>query len=184
MIYLRLFVEFFKTGLFAVGGGYATIPFLLEMSRTTGWFSKTDLSNMLAISESTPGPIGINMSTFTGFHVGGFLGAVVSTFALVLPSFIIIVIIAQFLKKFRDNKYVDYGFNGIRPGVSALITFAVYQIVIITAVPTVNGKPTFNFLSSILILVFLLAMQFKPVKKIHPVALILFGAVLGIVFKL
>ena len=86
MVYLQLFVEFFKTGLLAVGGGLATLPFLKEIAQTYSWFSVSQLTDMIAISESTPGPIGINMSTYAGFHAAGIPGAIVSTLSLVLPS--------------------------------------------------------------------------------------------------
>ena len=104
MLYLRLMIEFFKTGLFAIGGGLATLPFLYELSEKTGWFTTTDISNMIAISESTPGPIGINMSTYVGFHTAGLLGGIVTTLSLVLPSIIIIEIISKVLTKFKESK--------------------------------------------------------------------------------
>ena len=97
MIYLQLFYQFFKTGLFAVGGGLATLPFLYEMANTTRWFSHADVADMIAISESTPGAIGINMSTYSGFLAGGVLGGVVATLGLACPSVIIIIIISRIL---------------------------------------------------------------------------------------
>ena len=105
-VYLRLYWEFFKTGLFAVGGGMATLPFLKDIGQSTGWYTYTDLMNMLAVSESTPGPIGINMATYVGFTVGGVPGAVIATLGEVTPSIIVILIVAMMLKKFRDNRYV------------------------------------------------------------------------------
>ena len=93
MIYLQLFWEFFKTGLFAIGGGMATVPFLFDISARTGWFTASELANMIAVSESTPGPIGINMATYVGFETAGILGSVIATLGLVIPSIIIIVII-------------------------------------------------------------------------------------------
>ena len=107
MTLLRLAVEFFKTGLFAVGGGLATIPFLREISAATGWFTDTDLTTMIAVSESTPGPIGVNMATYAGFQSAGVLGSVIATLGLITPSIIIILIIAGFLNKFRQSKAVD-----------------------------------------------------------------------------
>ena len=112
MLFLQLFWEFFKTGLFAIGGGMATVPFLQEISARTGWFTASDLADMIAVSESTPGPIGINMATYVGYttvhnHYGpfaGILGGVIATIGLVTPSVIIILIIAKFLEKFRDNR--------------------------------------------------------------------------------
>ena len=92
MIYLRLFYAFFKTGLFSIGGGLATLPFLYEMAEKYSWFTEEDIANMLAIAESTPGPIGVNMATYVGIQTGGILGGFWATFALVLPSFIIILL--------------------------------------------------------------------------------------------
>ncbi|MCF0121418.1 MAG: chromate transporter, partial [Oscillospiraceae bacterium] len=106
MIYLRLFYEFFKTGLLAFGGGMATVPFLFNMSDKTGWFSYGQLADMIAVSESTPGPIGVNMATYVGFTTGGLLGAVIATIGLITPEIIVILIIARIILKFRDNEYV------------------------------------------------------------------------------
>ena len=111
ILYLQLFWEFFKTGLFAVGGGMATIPFLYDMADKTGWFTRNDLANMIAVSESTPGPIGVNMATYVGFvsglgeggTVGAILGAIISTIGLITPSIIIIMIVAAILSSFKDN---------------------------------------------------------------------------------
>ena len=119
--YLRLCWEFFKTGLFAIGGGMATLPFLTNIGETTGWYTQTELMNMLAVSESTPGPIGINMATYVGFTVGGVPGAILATLSEVAPSIIIILIIAVMLKKFRDSKYVNNAFYGLRPASTGLI---------------------------------------------------------------
>ena len=97
MIYLRLFLEFFKAGLFAVGGGLATLPFLSNMATSTGWFTHSQLADMVAVSESTPGPLGVNMATYVGYTVKGVPGAVIATLGLITPSVIIILIIALFL---------------------------------------------------------------------------------------
>ena len=132
MIYLRLFYEFFKTGLFAVGGGMATIPFLYNMADATGWFTRMDVDNMIAVGESTPGPIGVNMATYVGYLTGmsegglpfALLGAVVATLGLITPSIIVILIIASFLKSFRNNRYVESTFYGLRPASTGLIAAA------------------------------------------------------------
>ena len=124
MILLRLFWEFFKTGLFAVGGGMATLPFLYDMSTRTGWFTQAKLADMIAVSESTPGPIGVNMATYVGFETAGIPGAVTATLGLICPSIIIILIIARVLKQFRENKTVDAAFYGLRPCSIALIAAA------------------------------------------------------------
>ena len=112
-LYLQLYWEFFKTGLFAVGGGMATLPFLKDIGEKTGWYTYADLMNMLAVSESTPGPIGINMATYVGFTAGGPLGALVATLGEVTPSIVVILIVAALLKSFRDNKYVNNAFYGL-----------------------------------------------------------------------
>ena len=105
-VFLQLFIEFFQIGLFAVGGGPATIPFLMDIPSRHDWYAKSDVVNMLAISESTPGPIGINMATYAGFHAAGLAGGIAATLSLVLPSLIVIVIIAKILDKFNENPYV------------------------------------------------------------------------------
>ena len=109
MIYLQLFFEFFKAGLFAIGGGLATIPFLTDIGQRTGWFTSGGLANMIAISESTPGPMGVNMATYVGFHTGGIAGGVIATLGLVCPSILVILVIAGFLKKFRESRAVEAG---------------------------------------------------------------------------
>ena len=110
MIYLQLFYEFFKTGLFAVGGGLATLPFLYDMSAKTGWFTEADLTNMIAVSESTPGPLGVNMATYVGYITAKVPGALAATLGLVTPSILVILLIACFLKSFRNNRYVESAF--------------------------------------------------------------------------
>lgn len=115
MIYLQLFIEFFKVGLFSIGGGLATLPFLYNISDRLRWYSHMDLANMIAISESTPGPVGVNTATYVGNTVAGILGTVVATAALIVPSIIIIIIISKFLNKFKDSKHVKNVFYGLRP---------------------------------------------------------------------
>ncbi|MEI3128608.1 MAG: chromate transporter [Oscillospiraceae bacterium] len=129
-LYLKLFWEFFKVGLFAVGGGMATLPFLKEIGTATGWYTYTELMNMLAVSESTPGPIGINMATYVGFTVGGVPGAVIATLGEVTPSIIVILIVAAMLKKFRDSRLVANAFYGLRPASTGLIGAACVTVVL------------------------------------------------------
>ena len=121
MILLKLFYEFFKAGLFAVGGGMATIPFLMDMADNTDWFTRGQLADMVAVSESTPGPIGVNMATYVGFTTAGIPGALISTLGLVTPSVIIILLVARVLKQFRHNRFVEAGFYGLRPASAGLI---------------------------------------------------------------
>ena len=134
MIYLTLFIEFFKIGLFAIGGGAATIPFLFDLSEKYKWFSFEELTNMIAVAESTPGPIGVNMATFAGFQTAGILGGIIATIGLVTPSVIIIVLIAKLLKNYAQNQNVQLVLNSIRPAVLALIIFALMSIVKISIV--------------------------------------------------
>ncbi len=196
MLYLRLFYEFFKTGLFAIGGGMATIPFLKNMSASTDWFSNTDLTNMVAVGESTPGPIGVNMATYVGYitgmnqHglLGALLGAVVATLGLITPSIIIILIIASVLKKFRDSKLVNNAFYGLRPASTGLIAAAGIGVIYSTFI-TVMGTSTtyivFNFKGLILgVTIWILTNFVKKTKGLHPIVFIAFSALVGIVFKL
>ena len=176
MIYLRLFWEFFKTGLFAAGGGMATVPFLFEISARTGWFTASELANMIAISESTPGPIGINMATYVGFETAGILGGVIATLGLATPCVIVILIVAKILAKFRNNPVVETIFRYLRPAVIGLIIYALWQLVPLTflgAEKNILVLPVITFA----VLLFCL-MKFK---KVHPIVWIGVGAIFGIV---
>ena len=180
MIYLQLFYEFFKTGLFAVGGGLATLPFLYDMADRTGWFTRTQL----AVSESTPGPIGVNMATYVGFVTRGIPGAIVSTLGLVTPSVIVILMIAAFLKAFRHNRYVEAAFYGLRPASTAMVAAAGLSVVAITLLNTgATGLAIVNWKALALAAVILaLTRWVKPTKGLHPIVFILASAVVGIVF--
>ena len=197
-VYLRLYWEFFKTGLFAVGGGMATLPFLKDIGQSTGWYTYTDLMNMLAVSESTPGPIGINMATYVGFTVGGIPGAVIATLGEVTPSIIVILIVAMMLKKFRDNRYVNMAFYGLRPASTGLIGAACVTVVleVMTGIKVLAADGalvnTFRLAGETLIkwpgvllgaLLIVLTNFVKPVKNWHPIVFIAFSAVVGIVFR-
>jgi len=190
MIYLLLFWEFFKTGLFAVGGGMATIPFLEDMSTRYGWFTHAQLADMVAVSESTPGPIGVNMATYVGYLTGGVPGAVVATLGLICPCFIIILIIAAFLKAFRSNKYVERVFYGIRPASTGLIASAGISVLMLCIVDVDAFKASgnvFDLVDPKAIILFALIWVFtnlvKKTKSLHPLVFIAFSAVAGIVFK-
>ena len=198
MMYLQLFWEFFQTGLFAVGGGMATIPFLYDISDKTGGFSYTDLANMIAVGESTPGPIGVNMATYVGFITGmqdggvtaAILGAVIATLGLVTPSVIVILIVAAILKSFRNNPYVENAFYGLRPASTGLIAAAGISVIMTTMFDKgiyLDG----NFLSAInwkgivlAIALWLLTNVVKKTKKLHPIAFIGFSALIGIVLQM
>ena len=195
MIYLRLFYEFFKTGLFAVGGGMATIHFLYSMADNTGWFTRLDVDNMIAVGESTPGPIGVNMATYVGYITGGnvgglpfaILGSVIATLGLIAPSIIIILIIASFLKNVRDNRFVDSAFYGLRPASTGLIAAAGLSVIVSNlffAGALENGfsLAVFNWKGWILaIVLWVLTNKVKQTKKLHPIIFILASAVVGIV---
>ena len=188
---LTLFFEFFKTGLFAVGGGMATLPFLYDMSaRHPDWFTTAQLADMIAVSESTPGPIGMNMATYVGFHTAGILGGLVATIGLAAPSVIIILIIARVLRQFRENRYVDAAFYGLRPCSVGLIAAAGLLVVKIALFDfdayAASGAlaELFNVKALILAAVLLvLTRAVKATKKLHPIVFILGSAIVGVLFS-
>ena len=183
MIYLRLFWEFFQTGLFAVGGGMATLPFLYDISDRTGWFSHAQLADMVAVSESTPGPIGVNMATYVGFLAGGAGGAVVATLGLVAPSIIIILIISAFLQRFRDSEYVNGAFYGLRPASTAMILAAGVLVVKATFLP--KGFAGLDWRLLVLAAALLmLTNAVKATKKLHPIVFIAASAAVGVALRL
>lgn len=190
MILLRLFWEFFKVGLFAVGGGMATLPFLYDISATTGWFTADQLADMIAVSESTPGPIGVNMATYVGFTTAGIPSGIIATLGLITPSIIIILIISRILAEFRQNKTVDAAFYGLRPCSVGLIAAAGLLVVKISLFrfdvfqQTGQLLSLFNWKALALAAVLLvLTRGVKAVKKWHPVVFILFSAVVGVLFS-
>ncbi|MFI3329821.1 MAG: chromate transporter [bacterium] len=187
-IYLQLYYEFFKIGLFSIGGGQATIPFLEALSVNTGWFSASDLSRFIAISESTPGAIGVNMSTFAGYLASGdIIGAIIATLGLISPSVIIILLISMSLSKFQSSQNVKYVFYGLRPASTALITAALYTLT--KAANLIYVEKIFNTYTLIdvfdfkncLIAVVLGGIIFK--YKTHPLFYIAIAAVVGIILK-
>ena len=195
MIFLELYVRFFMVGLFSIGGGLATLPFLTSMGEATGWFDAMDISNMVAISESTPGPIGINMATYIGYQIGsqlgepfGILGSIIASLGEVTPCVVIIIIVSRMLMKFRDSKYVEYTFYGLRAASVGLIAAAWLGVAKIAFFNSDVMAKSGNFLMSVdyksIILsgvIFFLVTKFK---KIHPIALIALSAVVGIIFKM
>ena len=198
-LYLRMFYEFFKVGLFAVGGGMATLPFLKSIGETTGWFTYTDLMNILAVSESTPGPIGINMATYVGFIAGGLPGALVATLGEIAPSIIVILIVAAMLKKFRDSKLVADAFYGLRPASTGLIGAAcvtvIFKVLTNITVTTQAGSlfSAFTYESGsglikwpgliLAAILMLLTNRVKLTRNLHPIFFILFSALVGLVFR-
>lgn len=189
MIYLQLFIEFFKVGLFSIGGGIATLPFLYNISDRLRWYSHMDLANMIAISESTPGPVGVNTATYVGNTVAGILGSVVATAALIVPSIIIIIIISKFLNKFKDSKHVKNVFYGLRPASVGLIAAAGYSVITMALLNMEQYNKTgiisdiFNIKAIIFATILLIITNLKKTKKSHPVIFILVSAFIGILFK-
>ena len=195
MIFLELYIRFFMVGLFAVGGGLATLPFLASMGETTGWFDAVDISNMVAISESTPGPIGINMATYVGYQIGselgapfGIVGSIIASLGEITPCVVIIIIISRMLMKFRDSKYVEYAFYGLRAASVGLIAAAWLGVARIAFWNSEAFAQSENFLMAIdyksIILSAVIFFLITKFKKIHPIALIVLSAVVGIIFKM
>lgn len=188
---LTLFYEFFMTGLFSIGGGLATLPFLYKIADKYPWFSADILPDMVAISESTPGPIGINMATYAGFNVGGLLGALLATVALVLPAFLIILFVSKPLHRVKDSKTAQSVLYTLRPAVMALIAAALWKVMEITLFDFSGLTPGAFSLSSLLecfrwqsIALFTLVYLLYRKSKRHPIWFIIGCAVLGIVFAL
>lgn len=180
MIYITLFLEFFKTGLFAIGGGMATLPFLYELVKY-GWYTMPELMDMIAVAESTPGPIGVNMATYAGFSAGGVFGGVVATLGLVAPSIIVVVLVYKVLEKFKNTPMVQNAFYGLRPAVAGLIIVACSELFKLTILKqnivwAWNGIfewKALGLFAGMTILVFCF-------KKVHPIVFILGGAAAGI----
>ena len=185
---LRLMYEFFKTGLFAVGGGLATLPFLYEMAEKTGWFTNQDILNLIAISESTPGAIGINMATYVGYLTSGVVGGILATLALIAPSLIVIIIISKIMEQFKNSPAVQGVFKGLRPASTGLIVAAGLSVAklaflnleswagwsLASLAAVVNWKA----------IVLAIAVYVGLVKfKKHPIVYIALSAIVGIVFK-
>lgn len=185
---LLLFIEFFKIGLFAIGGGLATLPFLINLSQIhPEWISMADISNMIAVSESTPGPLGINMATFVGNNVGqaifgcslgGIFGGIIATLGEVAPSIIIILVISKVLGKFKQSKYVSWAFYGLRAIVISLIAYAAWGVYKIALFSNSSIKVAETMLFAIILIGML------KLKKIHPTIWILIAAILGIILKM
>lgn len=191
-ILLQLYIEFFKTGLFAIGGGLATLPFLYEMSEKTGWFTVNDIANLVAVSESTPGPMGVNMGTYVGYTTSGMIGSVVAPLGLITPSVIIIIIISRFLKKFKNNKYVNYAFYGLRAASTALIVAAGLSVAklafikdenVLSRLSALPGLPVSSLLGMInwisLLISVVVFITFRKLKK-HPIFYIIGSAFAGV----
>ena len=183
---LQLYIEFFKIGLFSIGGGLATIPFIKELMEKTHWFTMSDVSNMIAVSECTPGPMGVNMATYVGNVIAGFAGGIIATLGLISPSIIVIIIVAHFLKKFKDSPAVQGMMLGLRPASTGLIIVATVSVALAAIFNqeayAASGTiiDFFNFKA-----MGLAAILFIMMRKLkwHPVAFIGIAAVVGVMFK-
>ena len=172
MIYFLLCWEFFKIGLFAIGGGLVTVPFLFDLSETYAWFSFSELTDMIAVSQSTPGPVGINMATYVGFKAAGVGGALAATLSEVLPSMIVIYFVAKLLSKWSDNEYIITVLEGIRPAVLALILSAGWDIAKIA----ITDYKTLGILVSLI-----LVMRFYKKSAIFYIVI---SAVMGLLLRI
>lgn len=198
MTYLTLFWEYFKIGLFTIGGGYAMLPLVTQIVLKRGWLTEDQLISFIGVAESTPGPFAINLATFVGNTVGsatplgvfgGILGSIVATVAVVLPSLIIIIVVTILFQKFKSSKYVNGALKGIKPVVVGLILSAVITVGGKVILPKLNftsikadGFSQFNWISLIIIAAIVPLSQIKiKHKKIHPIFLILLSAVVGVV---
>lgn len=184
--FLLMCWEFFKTGLFAVGGGLATIPFLKEMSVKYGWFTLDRLTTMIAVGESTPGPIGINMATYVGYEMFGIPGAVCATLSLVAPSIIVVLIVSRILEAFKESKTVKAVFDGFRPAVVGFILAAVLSIYRTAMLKGTGMIPSqimdmINW-KAVVLYAGLLALYLKK-DKLHPLVIIGIAAAAGILFS-
>lgn len=186
MIYIKLFLEFFKVGLFALGGGLAALPFLQDLIIKYNWMTAKELLNMIAVSESTPGAIGINTATFIGNNTAGITGGLIATLGLAAPSIIIITIIAHYFKKFNKHPLVKTAFIGIRPAVAGLIASAAYELAAgaifnLDQLGLKTLDKVFDYKSLTLLIVVFAAIR---IFKKHPIVYIISAAVIGIIFKL
>ncbi|MBR2974214.1 MAG: chromate transporter [Clostridia bacterium] len=198
MQFLLLFWEYFQIGLFTIGGGYAMLPMVQQVVERNGWMTQAELIGFVGIAESTPGPFAVNLATFVGMEVGkatsmgvfgGILGAFVATFAVVLPSFVVILIVTKLFIKFKENKYVNGAMSGIKPVVVGLILSAVLTIAFAVVFPKLQfdsinaeGFSEFRYVSLIMFAVLFVISRIKFGKKrIHPILIVVLSAVMGVV---
>lgn len=186
IILLRLFAEFFKVGLFAVGGGLATLPFLYDLSSRSGWFTSQDIADMIAVAESTPGAIGVNMATFAGFMTSRTIGAVVATLGLITPSIVVILLVANLLENFHEKKIVQDAFYGLRPASIAMISASGVNVIAVTMVSfdkfRISGSFADLFVWKAIIFGVILYVAEKKLKW-SPIAFIAISAAVGVIFN-
>ena len=179
-IFLELFITFFKIGLFTFGGGYAMLPLIQEEVLAHKWMEVEEIINFIAVSESTPGPFAINCATYVGMETGGVLGAICATLGVVTPSFIVILCVAKFYKKFKESKIVSSVMTGLRPAVIGLIGSALVSMILTVFLPNgfdFGGIAIPDLLVSLAIAVVMTILVFK---KVHPIIIIVLSAVAGI----
>lgn len=169
MIYLQLFWQFFQIGIFSFGGGYATLPFLYEIADKFHWYTTSDLTNMLAISSITPGPVGVNVATFAGFNSAGILGSLLATTAVILPSFVIVTIVSKTLEKFKTNRFVKSAVRSLKPAGCALLTSVGIKLLFTSNL----------YLFGTLLLILLIVLSF--IKKLDPLFYLGVSAVAGLI---
>ena len=177
MIYIKLFFEFFKIGLFTFGGGMATIPYLIDLAEKTGWYEVESIPTIIAVSEPVPGPIGLNMATHVGYQVAGIAGAILATIGEILPSIIIIVLVSRFIVKFKDNITVSNAFNGIRPSVAGLLLAVGLSLLY----GSVMNHESINYLNLVLFIITMIGIR---KYKLHPAVYTFTLGFLGIILKL
>lgn len=186
MLLIKLYFEFLKIGLFSIGGGLATLPFLYDLADKYDWLTASELVDMIAISESTPGAIGINTATFVGYKASGLIGGIITTLGIITPSIVIIILIAHYFKRFNEKPIVQGAFLGIRPAVTGLIAsvgFTVLQL-------SVFNMDLYNLTHKLIdlinikeVILFVIVMYLMNKYKKHPILYLVFAAVIGIVFK-
>lgn len=183
MLLLQLSGEFFCIGLFSVGGGMATVPFLMSLSERTGWFSLQDLSNIIAISVSSPGPIGVNMSTYLGYDIAGIPGAILATLSLTLPAFLIILLLVRMIGKLRGNRTFESVFYGLRPASVGLISSVLLSFCFATFF-TQNTSLLIHWKSIALFLFICLCLWIPKVRALPIPVFLLLSVFAGIVFRM
>lgn len=185
MTLLSLFRVFFQVGLFTIGGGLVAIPIIQEKVIPLGWVSQEMFYNMIAISESTPGPIGVNMATFVGYERAGIPGAVIATLGCIMPCFIITILIARFFARYNEKPVVRYAMYGVRAAVCGLIATAAYSVLNITVITKDRFFETnriFDIVDFPALLIFIGIFVLYRVFKKHPLWYILLGAICGAIF--
>ena len=181
MIFLKLFLTFFKIGAFTFGGGYAMIPLIQEEVERNGWLDSQSLIDFIAVSESTPGPIAVNLSTYVGAKIAGVSGALCATTGVALPSFIVILIVARIYEAFRKSTVVNGCMTGLKPAVVGLIGSALLSLSQTVFFPAGLNTAILGSVSFYLSLLLLFAMTVLAFKKVHPIIIILISAAVGVV---